>query len=467
MYLKSLIIKSISLCLLIIVINGCNEMETEQFTGAPNEVKLITLAPGHFHAYLVQKNMYEQVDPTVHVYAPEGPEVEQHLAMIENYNSRDVNPTSWNQVVYTGDDFLERMLEEKKGNVVVLAGNNQQKTSYIKKSVDAGLNVLSDKPMAINSRNFELLKEAFISAEENDVLLYDIMTERNEITSMLQKEIMQLPSVFGELEKGTPDNPAVVKESVHYFFKYVSGQILQRPPWFFDVEQQGEGIVDVTTHLVDLIQWACFPEKIIDYQEDIEMISASRWPTPLTRSQFESITKVAEFPEYLDSYIEEDTLLQVYANGEMNYSLYGVHSRVIVKWGYRAPEGAGDTHYSFTKGSNANLIIRQGEDQDFKPVLYIEPGNPDNLDEFEQSLETEFETIQAKYPGVGLRKLDGLWEVLVPEEYKVGHEAHFAQVTENFLDYLVDGKLPDWEVPNMIAKYYTTTKALELAKQSE
>ena len=25
----------------------------------------------------------------------------------------------------------------------------------------------------------------------------------------------------------------------------------------------------------------------------------------------------------------------------------------------------------------------------------------------------------------------------------------------------MDGKLPDWEVPNMIAKYYTTTKALD------
>jgi len=38
-------------------------------------------------------------------------------------------------------------------------------------------------------------------------------------------------------------------------------------------------------------------------------------------------------------------------------------------------------------------------------------------------------------------------------------------VTENFLEYLKDGKLPDWEVPNMIAKYYVTTRALEMAKE--
>ncbi len=464
--IKSSVLKLSGILVILSFISAC-DMETNQFTGEPNEVRLITLAPGHFHAYLVQKDMYEQVDPTVHVYAPEGPEVEQHLAMIENYNNRDENPTSWNQVVYTGDDYLERMLEEKKGNVVVLAGNNRRKTTYIKRAVDEGLNVLSDKPMAINAENFELLKEAFESAERNNVLLYDIMTERYEITSILQKEIMQLPLVFGRLEKGSPEDPSVIKESVHYIFKYVSGQVLRRPPWYFDVTQQGEGIVDVTTHLVDLVQWALFPGLIIDYERDVEMISASRWPTPVTRSQFENVTGVSEFPDYLNEYIENDTLLQFYCNGEMNYTLKDVHAQVIVKWGYQAPEGGGDTHYSFTRGSNANLIIEQGEEQDFKPVLYIEPSDPDNMDDFGDVLSREFRNIQEKYPGVELKKLENRWEVVVPEVYHVGHEAHFASVTSKYLQFLVDGQLPEWEVPNMISKYYTTTKALEIAKQSE
>ena len=33
------------------------------FTGAPGEVQLMTLDPGHFHAALVQKSSYPQVDP--------------------------------------------------------------------------------------------------------------------------------------------------------------------------------------------------------------------------------------------------------------------------------------------------------------------------------------------------------------------------------------------------------------------
>ena len=451
----------------VIILNSCKEMESTKFTGAPGEVKLITLAPGHFHAYLVQKDMYSQVDPIVHVYAPVGPEVSQHLSMIEMYNSRDESPTSWEQVVYTGEDYLEKMLSGKKGNVVVLAGNNRQKTNYIKRAVDEGLNVLSDKPMAINRENFELLKTAFESAAANNVLLYDIMTERYEITSILQKEIMKIPEIFGTIEKGSPDDPSVVKESVHHFFKYVSGSILRRPPWFFDVNQQGEGIVDVTTHLVDLVQWACFPEELIDYKTDIEMISAGRWPTALTEREYESITGEKHFPSWLDEYVENDTILQVYANGEMNYRLKGVHAKIIVKWDYRAPEGAGDTHYSYTKGSNANLIIRQGAEQGFKPVLYIEPADKSATGSFERILQDHFPAIREMYPGIELKNVNGLWEVVVPEVYDTGHEAHFAQVTEKYLGFLVDGRLPEWEVPNMISKYFVTTRALEMALQAE
>ncbi len=465
--MKKLFFISFKLILIFLLMNACKEIEQPQFTGEPNEVKLITVNPGHFHAYLVQKDMYDQVDPAVRVYAPEGPEVDRHIDMIDSYNTRDDNPTSWILEVYRGNDYLERMLAERKGNVVILAGNNRLKTNYIKQSVDAGLNVLSDKPMAINTDNFELLKEAFESAEKNNVLLYDIMTERYEITSILQKEIMQLPLIFGQLDKGTPDDPSVIKESVHYLFKYVSGQILRRPPWYFDVTQQGEGIVDVTTHLVDLVQWACFPEEIIDYKRDIEMLSASRWPTAVTESQFESITGESGFPSYLEDHIENDTVLQVYCNGEMNYRLKDVHVKVVVKWGYQAPEGTGDSHYSFTRGSNANLIIRQGVEQNFKPVLYIEPANLDNIDEFEKVLLSEFKKIEEKYTGVKLKKLEDSWEVVVPQVYDVGHEAHFAQVTAKYLQFLIDGKLPDWEVPNIIAKYYTNTKALEMAKRAE
>src|SRR5258706_6387130 len=88
------------------------------------EVRLITLDPGHFHASLVQKFMYPQVSPIVQVYAPDGPDLEQHLQRIESFNTRTENPTHWQEKVYRGPDFLDRMVSEKAGNVVVISGNN-------------------------------------------------------------------------------------------------------------------------------------------------------------------------------------------------------------------------------------------------------------------------------------------------------------------------------------------------------
>lgn len=57
-------------------------------------------------------------------------------------------------------------------------------------------------------------------------------------------------------------------------------------------------------------------------------------------------------------------------------------------------------------------------------------------------------------------------KILIPVKYRVGHEEHFGQVTAKFLEYLKAGRLPEWEVPNMITKYYTTTSALKLAKET-
>jgi predicted dehydrogenase len=454
----------ISAFISMIILNSCNSGQKSSFTGAKGEVRLITLDPGHFHAALVQKNMYPQVNPEVFVYAPNGDDLNEHLAKIESYNRRQDNPTAWKENVYRGDDFLEKMIAEKRGNVLITAGNNRKKTEYIKKAIDAGINVLADKPMAINIDNFELLCRAFETAQQNGALLYDIMTERFEITTILQKEFSLLPDVFGVLEDGSPEQPSVTKESVHHFAKYVSGAALKRPAWFFDVEQQGEGIVDVTTHLVDLVQWECFPEQTIDYTKDIQLVSAKRWATALSKEQFQQVAGLPDYPEYLAKDIRDDSLF-VYANGEINYRLKGKHAKVVVIWNYAAPEGAGDTHYSVMRGTKANLVIRQGAEQNYKPALYIEPLINDVA--FESVLNSQFAKVEAKYPGIELKKNESGWEVQIPEKYRNGHEAHFGQVTEHYLQYLIDRRLPEWEVPNMIAKYYTVTQASKLANETK
>lgn len=455
--------KNRSILLLAALLAGCTQKEDTR--NAPT-VHLITVDPGHFHAALVQKTMYPDVDSVVHVYAPEGDDLQQHMDRIAAYNKRADNPTNWKQKIHIGNNFFNEMISEKLGNVVVLAGNNEKKTSYIKRSVDAGLNVLADKPMAIDHAGFDLLKEAFDSAKKNNVLLYDIMTERYEITTILQRELSMLPEVFGKLEQGTADNPAVTKESVHHFYKFVSDKVLVRPPWFMDVAQQGEGIVDVTTHLVDLVQWEAFPEQVIDYQKDINILSAKRWATDMTLSQFKTITGVSTFPAFLKKDVVRDSVLKIFSNGEINYTIKGVHAKVSVTWNYKAPEGTGDTHKSVMRGTKANLVIKQGAEQQYKPELYIEQ-TAGQAPLTEDLLQQQIQKLQAKYPGIAIKKIKNGWWVTIPDSFKEGHESHFARVTEKFLEYLKNKNMPAWEVPNMIAKYYTTTTALEMAKAAK
>jgi len=452
-----------SLFLIVMSCKPTDKMENQKFMGKLKEVKLMTLNPGHFHAGLVQKFMYDQIDPVVHVYAPDGPDVQGYLNQIKGYNTREENPTTWEEIVYTGNDYLQEMIRAEQGNVVVLSGNNEKKIEYISKSVNAGINVLADKPMIIYPDDFEELKAVFKTASEKGVLLYDIMTERFEITSIMQKELSHQSAVFGELLKGTLEEPAVTKESVHHFFKYVSGNPIKRPAWFFDVRQQGEGVVDITTHLVDLIQWACFPEVAIDYTNDVEVLSARRWATDLTPSMFGIVTGLDNYPEYLSKDVINDSILQVYSNGEMNYTLKGVHVKTSVIWNYIAPEGGSDTHYSVMRGSRANLIIRQDREQNYKPMLYVKKIADETDEVFEKALVQTIASLSGTYPGVEVERAGAEWLINIPDRYKIGHEAHFAEVTKKYLKYLVEG-MPEWEITNMIAKYYTTTKGYDMSR---
>lgn len=438
---------------------SCNssEMKTETLESDSN-VRIMTLDPGHFHAGLIHKSMYPVVDSIIHIFAPEKPELKDHLNRIASYNNREADPTAWNLEVYSGPDYLQKMISQKPGNVMMVAGKNDQKIDYILAAVENGIHVYADKPLVINQEGFQKLKKAFQIAGENDLLLYDIMTERFEITTLLQRELSMISDVFGELENGTPENPAITKESVHHFFKYVSGVPLIRPDWFFDVEKEGDGIVDVTTHLVDLIQWEAFPDVTLD-TSDVQMLSAKRWATNLTLEEFQNVTGRTEFPDFLQKSIKDDEL-EVFSNGEMNYTLKGKHAKVSVIWNFQAPEGSADTHYSMMRGTKANLIIRQGKEENYRPALYVkligsEVGN------LEKAVK---ETLQAKYPGIDLQEMpSGEYQVIVPDSYHNGHEAHFAQVTERFLEYFQNGKMPVWEVPNMITKYYTTILAREFS----
>jgi predicted dehydrogenase len=433
--------------------------------GVMPDVRLMTLDPGHFHAALVQKEMYPGVAARVDVFAPLGWDLFEHLKRVTAFNARAERPTTWSTEVHASPDYFERMLRERPGNLVILSGRNRGKIDRILASVKGGLNVLADKPWILTSEDLPKLEATLAEADSKGRVAYDIMTERFEVTSILQRALVNDPATFGEMVKGTEAEPAVYMESVHHLMKTVAGAPNIRPPWFFDTAEQGEGFNDIGTHLVDLVQWTLFPDQAIDYKADVRVLAAQRWPTLIPEEDFRRVTGEPRFPADLAGSIKAGKL-EYYANTLVSYTLRGVNTKLNVIWDWEAPAGSGDTHFAFYTGTRARVEIRQTRADRYLPELYVIPATTAVRPQVLAGVKAKIAGLQQPYPGLGVEERGADIHVTIPDNFRNGHEAHFAQVTASLLKYLRQrSTLPAWERPNMVAKYYVTTTGTDLSRK--
>jgi hypothetical protein len=115
------------------------------------------------------------------------------------------------------------------------------------------------------------------------------------------------------------------------------------------------------------------------------------------------------------------------------------------------------------RGTKCDLMIRQGKEEKFKPTLYAGNIKGISVKDFAELLQKAvaslpYDSLTIEPSGKTSLKIN------IPDKYRISHEEHFGQVTERFLEYMKEGKLPEWEVPGMITKYFTTTSALKKAK---
>jgi len=435
-------------------------------SGPMSEVRLITLDPAHFHAALVQKEMYSGVSPQVSIYAPLGFDLTEHLVRVARFNQRPIDPTVWRLDIHTGPDFLERMLKERPGNVVVLSGRNREKIVQVQRSVEFGLNALADKPWILNPGDLSKIAQVLDLAEKKGLVAYDIMTERFEVTSLLQRALVNAPNVFGTILPGEPKDPAVFMESVHRLMKSVAGVPSLRPAWFFDVREEGEALADVGTHLVDLVQWTVFPDQALDYRRDIQVLDGRHWPTTLNKEQWRRVTGVAEFPASLSGSIK-DGKLDYFCNNFVSYALRGVHVQMNVLWDFEGPPPT-DSYFAKFRGTKARVEVRQGSPENFRPEVYVIPNSAALRNEVAEELRKKVSTLGTSFEGLGIEERGDEFRLTFPDRHRVGHEAHFAQVTRQFFEYVKNPKaLPAWEKPNMLAKYHVTTAGVELARAKD
>lgn len=321
-------------------------------------VRLMTLAPGHFHAALVQKRAHPAVAARSYVYGPLDADTVAHVDRVAAFNSRPDDPTAWEIDLRAGANWLDWFTQEQPGNTVVLSGRNRPKIDLMRTAASHGLHVLADKPWVIEPADFPKLEALFREADLREVLVWDVMTERHEVTNRLQRELVRDVDVFGDWQPGTARHPALRLESVHHLKKTVAGRPLVRPWWWFDAGVSGEAMADVGTHLADLALWLVAPDRAVNYRSEVEFLGAEGWPLVLAEEQFHALTGLTEHPPELSSRVVNGQLYYA-GNNTAALVLCGVHVGLRTLWEYEAPPGGGDTHASVAYGTRAKVEVRQ------------------------------------------------------------------------------------------------------------
>lgn len=435
------------LSILLLTMVACSVEKTN------DKKQMVLLAPAHFHASLLQKNAIPGVSDTVLIYAPEGKELADYLATVESFNTRTENPTHWVCKVYSDSDWLEVFPEASKGDFVVLAGNNRYKTDYILKSIEKGYNVLSDKPMAIQSADYEKLQQAYALAQEKGLVLYDLMTERYDALSIITRELIADKALTG---KDTNDRIEI--EDVHHFCKLVNGKPTQRPWWYYDVRSQGEGIADVSTHYIDLIWWQCFQNQEVK-DENVRLDSAWHYPTVINPEQYGLSTGLDSIPEALKTFVNENGNLEVFSNGGIDFTSFERPIRFEVRWDFQATEGAGDTYRCTIPFETAVIRICQNAETGWNRVIFVDTDEA-RAKAAEARLQKSFGFV--KFEPVG----EGSWKVTVPAENRTSHEEHFNKVALTFISLIDGAEMPSWERTNTLTKYRLTTDAVNYTHAS-
>jgi hypothetical protein len=145
--------------------------------------------------------------------------------------------------------------------------------------------------------------------------------------------------------------------------------------------------------------------------------------------------------------------------------LRGIHTKLNVIWDWEAAPGGGDTHFAFYRGTRSRIEVRQTRADRFQPELYIMPNTPALKGDVLSAARSKVASLQGEYPGIAVADQGNDIKIEIPDTFRVGHEAHFAEVTTSFLKYIRNkGTLPAWERPNMMTKYLVSTKGTELSR---
>lgn len=262
----------------------------------------------------------------------------------ENIQSALEASKKFNAPVY---EDLDKLLLDSGANTLITAAVNSKKADIIVKAIDAGLNIISDKPLVTKMEDLQKIIEAL--NRNKDVKLYLMLSERYNPVLVTAKAL---------IESGEIGNPvSIINMRPHKLHPN------DRPAWMFDSMLYGGIINDIGVHDIDIATW-------LGGSDVDEILAAST-----SNRRFTNISDFNDNGEamlrlkngcivfLLESWLTPE---QYPYHGEMKFIIHGTHGQIIAD-----PQNERVTLYSETRPPQDVTVIQPAENYVSDPIKYF------------------------------------------------------------------------------------------------
>ena len=197
------------------------------------KIAMAGLAHGHGIAFLDSALKFDGVS-VVGFYDDENP-----------LSAQEASKT-FNAPVYND---LDELLQKSGANTLLTAAINSSKADIIVKAVEAGLHIISDKPLVTKMDDLNRITDAL--EKNKNVKLYLMLSERYSPVLVTTKNLIDAGEI-GQVVNIINMRPHRLRPQ-------------GRPAWMFDSKQYGGILNDIGVHDIDIAVWlsGCEVDKIL------------------------------------------------------------------------------------------------------------------------------------------------------------------------------------------------------------
>ncbi len=262
----------------------------------------------------------------------------------ENKESAQEASDRFNAPVY---DNLDDLILHSGANTLITAAINSDKADIIVKAINAGLNIISDKPLVTTMDDLKRVMDAL--ERNSQVKLYLMLSERYNPVIVTAKKLIDAGEI-GSVVSIFNMRPHKLKPQ-------------GRPDWMFNSRQYGGIINDIGVHDIDIAVWLA--------NSDVDEILAAS----VSNKRFTDIHDFNDNGEamlrlkngcivfILESWLTPEKYPH---HGEMKFIIHGTHGQIIAD-----PQNKVVTLYSDTKEQHDVPVEEPTETYVSDPIKYF------------------------------------------------------------------------------------------------